>query len=69
MKLIAELDSQEWDVVANALGHRPFNEVAALIQKLRTQLEPQARDAMAKAKGDTPAVAPILPGMPGSDTP
>jgi len=40
-ELNATLTAQEWDIIGNALGQRPFAEVAAIIQKLQTQIQAQ----------------------------
>jgi hypothetical protein len=40
-ELNATLTAQEWDIVGNALGQRPFAEVAAIIQKLQAQIQAQ----------------------------
>ena len=37
--LTATLTAQEWDVIGHALGLRPYAEVAALLEKLRSQLQ------------------------------
>lgn len=39
--LTMTLTTQEWDIIGNALGQRPFAEVAALIQKLQMQAQQQ----------------------------
>lgn len=38
-----ELQVTEWNVVMNALGGRPFAEVAELISKIRQQADDQLR--------------------------
>jgi hypothetical protein len=40
-ELNATLTAQEWDIVGNALGQRPFAEVATIIQKLQAQIQAQ----------------------------
>ena len=38
-ELTASLTPQEWDYIAMTLGERPYQEVHAIIAKLREQLE------------------------------
>ncbi len=40
-ELTATLTAPEWDLVANALGQRPYVEVANILSKLGGQLQSQ----------------------------
>ena len=42
-KLNIELPVEAWNVVMNALGHRPFAEVADLISAIKKQAEAQLK--------------------------
>ena len=40
-ELSVTLSAQEWDIVGNALGQRPFVEVANIFTKMQAQLRSQ----------------------------
>lgn len=42
-----DLQVSDWNVVMNALGGRPFAEVAELVNKIRQQADAQLREAEA----------------------
>jgi hypothetical protein len=56
-ELNATLTAQEWDIIGNALGQRPFAEVAVIIQKLQTQIQAQQQPVKLKEVGNGNAEA------------
>jgi 2-C-methyl-D-erythritol 4-phosphate cytidylyltransferase len=49
MNVLITMTVAQWNVVMNALGHRPFAEVADIISIIKTQADPQLAAPAAEA--------------------
>lgn len=57
-ELTLRLSSKNMDIIANALGHRPYIEVAQLLQEIGQQIQAQ----------QTPTIAPTSNGADHQET-
>ena len=49
--MIVNLTEQEWVIFANAAGRAPYNEIAAVMQKVMVQLQQQTQPQVPKTNG------------------
>ena len=61
-----ELSVNEINVVLRCLGKHPFEEIAALINKIKDQGEAQLKELQAAAEAAAPAEGEVVPEAPAA---